>query len=121
DWVNGGGAGNPATALEWADIAALAARTGATPSFHPTAREVTFSYTDESGAPHQVWALDSAAVLERLRMYKANGYGIGVWRHGREDHALWNDPQLAGRAHPATDAEPARQEPGTTRAPGRSP
>ncbi|MEA2316432.1 MAG: hypothetical protein QOD44_621 [Solirubrobacteraceae bacterium] len=96
DWVNGGGTGNPATALEWADIAALAARTGATPSFHPSAREVTFSYTDVSGAPHQVWALDSAAVLERLRMYKANGYGIGVWRLGREDQALWNDPLLAG-------------------------
>jgi spore germination protein YaaH len=57
---------------------------------------VTFSYTDANGAPHQVWALDSAAVLERLRVYRANGYGIGVWRLGREDQALWNDPLLAG-------------------------
>ncbi|MEA2248469.1 MAG: hypothetical protein QOH46_2998, partial [Solirubrobacteraceae bacterium] len=96
DWANGGGAANPAKALEWADVAALAASLGVAPSFHPTAREVTFSYTDPAGTPHEVWALDSAAILERMRLYRANGYGLGVWRLGREDQALWNDPLLAG-------------------------
>jgi spore germination protein YaaH len=96
DWANGGGAANPANALEWADVAALAASVGATPRFDQNAREVTFSYTDATGAPHEVWALDSTAILERFRLYRANGYGIGAWRLGREDQALWNDPLLAG-------------------------
>jgi spore germination protein YaaH len=96
DWANGGGAANPATALEWADITGLAAGVGATPRFDPAAREVTFDYTAADGTPHTVWGLDSAAVLERLRLYAANGYGIGVWRLGREDQALWNDPVLGG-------------------------
>jgi spore germination protein YaaH len=26
---------------------------------------------------------------------RAHGYGIGVWRLGREDQALWSDPLLA--------------------------
>jgi spore germination protein YaaH len=96
DWPNGGGTANPAKALEWSDVAALAASVGAPLELHPTAREVTFSYTDPAGVKHDVWAMSSAAVLERMRLYKANGYGLGVWRLGKEDQALWNDPLLAG-------------------------
>jgi spore germination protein YaaH len=96
DWANGGGPANPAKALEWADVAALSASVGAPMTFDPSAREMTFRYTDASGAPHEVWALNSTAVVERMRLFRANGYGIGVWRLGKEDQALWSDPVLAG-------------------------
>jgi spore germination protein len=96
DWANGGATANPAKALEWSDVAALAASVGAAPSVHPTAREVTFSYTDAAGAKHEVWAASAATALERMRMFKANGYGIGVWRLGQEDQSLWNDPLITG-------------------------
>jgi spore germination protein YaaH len=95
DWVNGGGAANPATALEWAGVAALSARVGVAPTYDATAHETHFSYSDASGA-HEVWASNAAAVLERMRMYRANGYGLGVWRLGYEDQAIWADPLLAG-------------------------
>jgi spore germination protein YaaH len=96
DWPNGGGTANPAKALEWSDVAALAASVGAPLDVHGTAREVSFSYTDPAGVKHDVWAMNSVAALERMRLYKANGYGLGVWRLGKEDQALWNDPLLAG-------------------------
>jgi spore germination protein YaaH len=95
DWVNGGGAANPATALEWAAVAALSARVGVAPAYDATAHETHFSYSDARGA-HEVWASNAAAVLERMRMYRANGYGLGVWRLGYEDQAIWADPLLAG-------------------------
>jgi hypothetical protein len=41
-----------------------------------------------------MWASNAAAVLERMRLFRAHGYGIGVWRLGREDQALWSDPLL---------------------------
>jgi spore germination protein YaaH len=95
DWANGGGAGNPAAALEWAGVAALSAGVGVAPTYDTTAHEVHFSYSDAGGA-HEVWASNAAAVLERMRMYQANGYGLGVWRLGNEDQAMWGDPLLAG-------------------------
>ena len=95
DWVNGGGAANPGTALEWSGVAALSAQVGVAPAYDATAHETHFSYSDAAGA-HEVWASDAAAVLERMRMYQANGYGLGVWRLGYEDQAMWADPLLAG-------------------------
>jgi spore germination protein YaaH len=95
DWANGGGTASPATALEWAGVAALSARVGVAPTYDATAHETHFSYSDASGS-HEVWASNAAAVLERLRMYQANGYGLGVWRLGNEDQAMWGDPLLAG-------------------------
>ncbi len=48
------------------------------------------------GVRHEVWASSAAAVLERMRLFRANEYGVGVWRLGREDQALWADPVVAG-------------------------
>jgi hypothetical protein len=31
-----------------------------------------------------------------MRLYRANGYQIGVWRLGEEDQALWSDPIVSG-------------------------
>jgi spore germination protein YaaH len=96
DWPREAGPGAPARALEWSDVLALSARVGAPPVYDATARETRFAYTDASGVRHQVWATNAAAVLERMRLFRAHGYGVGVWRLGREDQALWADPLLAG-------------------------
>jgi spore germination protein len=95
DWVNGGGTGNPATALEWSDMTALSALVGVATAYDTTAHEMHFSYTDARGA-HEVWASNAGTVLERLQLFRANGYAIGVWRLGHEDQAMWGDPLLAG-------------------------
>jgi spore germination protein len=95
DWPRASGIGAPATALEWSDVALLAARAGVAPGYDPTAHETHFAYTDAAGTAHQVWASNAGAVLERMRLFRANGYGIGVWRPGREDQAMWADPLLA--------------------------
>jgi spore germination protein YaaH len=96
DWVGNGGAANPATALEWSKVTALAASVGAALSFDPIARETHFSYTDAQGRAHEVWALGAAAVTERVALFRANGYHVGFWRLGEEDQALWSHPLLAG-------------------------
>jgi spore germination protein len=95
DWPRTSGAGAPATALEWSDVAALSARVGVPAAYDATAHETRFEYTDAAGVRHQVWASNAGAVLERMRLFRANGYGIGVWRLGREDQAMWTDPLLA--------------------------
>ena len=96
DWPRPAGAGPPATALEWSDVAALSARVGVPPAYDATAHETHFAYTDAAGVRHQVWATNAGAVLERMRLFRSNGYGVGVWRLGREDQALWDSPLLAG-------------------------
>jgi spore germination protein len=95
DWANGGGTASPATALEWSGVAALSARVGVAPAYDATAHETHFAHSDATGS-HEVWASNAAAVIERLRMYQANGYGLGVWRLGNEDQTMWADPLLAG-------------------------
>jgi spore germination protein YaaH len=95
DWADGGGAANPATALEWSKVTALARSVGAGLSFDPVARETHFAYRDAQGRAHEVWALSAAAVTERLALFRANGYHVGFWRLGEEDQALWAHPLLA--------------------------
>ena len=94
DWPRLSGAGAPARALEWSEVAALAARVGIAPGYDVTAHEARFAYIDQAGVRHQVWASNAPAVLERMRLFRTNGYGVGVWRLGREDQAMWSDPLL---------------------------
>src|ERR687886_368530 len=62
DWPSGGGPAHPATALQYADVQALAARVGATPVRDPASGELSFSYTDAGGRPHDVWYRDAQTV-----------------------------------------------------------
>jgi spore germination protein YaaH len=94
DWPRASGAGAPAHALEWADVAALSARVGVPGTYDAVAHETTFAYTDGQGSRHEVWAASAAAVLERMRLFRSNEYEVGVWRLGREDQAIWSDPLL---------------------------
>lgn len=94
DWPAGGGPSNPATPLEYADVMDLAARTGSTPTVDPTARSPHFSYTDAAGVAHEVWYQDATSAALRIRVARERGLGVGFWRLGREDQAIWSNPLL---------------------------
>jgi hypothetical protein len=94
DWENGGGTSHPGTALENADVMDLLARTGATPAFDADVFAPHFSYTDSQGDHHDVWYTDARSIAARLKLARDRGLGVGLWRLGREDQALWNDPAM---------------------------
>jgi spore germination protein YaaH len=86
DWP----AGRTGKANENADLVRRAARVGATPQFDPAARESQFSYTDPGGRPHEAWFMPAQGVADRVAHARGLGFGVGVWRLGREDQAVWS-------------------------------
>ncbi len=94
DWSEGAPA-SQATAYEYSGITALARSVGATPSRDGASQEMTFAYT-AAGVTHRVWYLDARAVLDLLRIGRAHGLAVGVWRLGGEDQRLWSSPTLSG-------------------------
>jgi spore germination protein YaaH len=100
DWADGGGPTNPATPLEWADVQNLIAATGATPVVDPVSGAPHFSYTDAAGVGHDVWYTDATSLAASIRLASTPGLGFGVWRLGREDPQLWQDPLLVPGAVP---------------------
>jgi spore germination protein len=94
DWSEGAPA-TQATAYEYSGIAALARSVGATPSRDSASQEMTFTYTVD-GVTHRVWYLDAHAVLALLKIGRAHGLAVGIWRLGGEDQRLWSSPLLAG-------------------------
>jgi spore germination protein YaaH len=97
DWANGGGSANPASTYEYANVQALAAQVGATPTLNPTSDALTFSYTDANGVHHEVWFTNAQTEGDRITLAHNSGLGgIGVWRLGEEDQNLWNNPLLNG-------------------------
>ncbi len=95
DWPNGGGPANRGTPLEHADVIGQISLLGATPAWDPVQGGYHFAYTDQGGAWHDVWYTNAATVGTRIRIARARGLGIGLWRLGREDPAIWADPLLA--------------------------
>jgi spore germination protein YaaH len=96
DWPNGGGAANAANSYEYQDAVDLAARLGVTPQYDAASAALTFSYADSAGVHHDVWFTDSTTEATRIALAKASGLGgIGLWRLGREDQRLWQNPLLA--------------------------
>jgi spore germination protein YaaH len=95
DWPNGGGAANAANSYEYQDAIDLATRLGVTPHYDATSAALTFSYTDGAGAHHDVWFTDSTTEATRIALAKTSGLGgVGIWRLGREDQRLWQNPLL---------------------------
>jgi len=97
DWAGGGGAANPATAYQYADIVTLAHEVHANVRSDPASGELTFAYSDAEGIAHEVWSMNSQAVAALLRIARAHGLAAGVWRLGEEDQALWSSSQIASR------------------------
>jgi spore germination protein YaaH len=87
--VGRGGPGAHGTARQFSNIATLAHAVGAKPLRDSSADELTFAYTRE-GVPHRVWYLDARAILDRLKLGRAHGLAVGVWRLGTEDQSLWS-------------------------------
>ncbi len=96
DWPNGGGPANPATPLEFNNVAAEQSAFGALPEWESTAAEPHFSYTDPSGVHHDVWYVDQQALAVRAQLAESLGLGIGLWHLGSEDQSIWALPQLGG-------------------------
>jgi spore germination protein len=90
DWA----AGQRATALQFSGVATLIHAVGARPLRDRSADELTFAY-QRAGVTHRVWYLDTRSVLDRLKLARAAGLAIGVWRLGGEDQSLWSSPLLA--------------------------
>lgn len=88
DWAGRGGRADPAVALQYSQVAALAAAVGATPARDPRSGEVTFAYTRD-GVLHHVWYMDATAVAQRIAIARRYGLGAGVWRLGEEDPGVW--------------------------------
>ncbi len=87
--VGQGGPGTRGTARQFSNIATLAHAVGAKPLRDSSADEVTFAYQRE-GVTHRVWYLDARAILDRLKLARAHGLAVGVWRLGTEDQSLWS-------------------------------
>jgi spore germination protein YaaH len=96
DWANGGGAANPGTPLEYANIVALESELGVTPEWDATALSPHFSYTDGVGAHHEVWYTNQRSIGARSELARSLGLGVGLWRLGEEDQSVWELESLGG-------------------------
>jgi spore germination protein YaaH len=97
DWPGDGGTDEEATPLEHADVVALIARVGATPRFDNPSGEWTFTYQSAAdGKTHTVWYVDGTAIAQKFALARNRALGgVGVWRLGTEDPAIWNQPAVA--------------------------
>src|SRR5687767_13935358 len=89
DWKNSGGTANPAAVWEYDDVMRIAAQRGVTPAYDAATDSMRFSYTDEQGAPHEMWFSDAITRATRIQLARDNGLGVGFWRLGREDQRVW--------------------------------
>lgn len=96
DWPEQGGSTAPAKAYQYSDVLALQRSVGATPTRDHASGEMTFGYTTAVGVPHQVWYLDAHSVAQILRVGRADGLAVGLWRLGREDQRLWSSSTVVG-------------------------
>lgn len=83
-----------AHALEYSGVLALIHSVGAAPHRDGPSGEMTFGYTSAEGVAHSVWYLDAGAVAAVLRIAQAHGLGVGLWRLGAEDQALWRSSAI---------------------------
>ncbi|HUA75400.1 MAG TPA: glycosyl hydrolase family 18 protein [Solirubrobacteraceae bacterium] len=90
DWPEG----ERGAAYQYPEVVALAHAEHARVRSDPASHELTFAYTAE-GVPHRVWSMDGAAVAALLRIGRQHGLGVGLWRLGVEDQALWSSAQIA--------------------------
>jgi spore germination protein len=87
DWPETGGI--PRT-LSYNQAIALAQRTGATVRYHEQAQEATFEYW-QNGVRHIVWFENARSFAAKWNLARQLGLpGIGVWRLGLEDPAVWD-------------------------------
>jgi spore germination protein YaaH len=96
DWAGYGGAGNPGTPLEYANIIALVNEFPVTFAWDPVAESPHFSYVDGVGVRHEVWFTNQQSIGVRAELAESLGLGVGLWHLGSEDQGVWGLPQLGG-------------------------
>ncbi|HTY98064.1 MAG TPA: glycosyl hydrolase family 18 protein [Solirubrobacteraceae bacterium] len=103
DWAGSSGSGqplssqptHPAVAYQYNRVVSLAHSVGAHPVREPLSGELSFSYSGNGGVSHQVFYMDSTAILDVLRIARDAGFQVGLWRLGSEDQALWSSPLVS--------------------------
>jgi spore germination protein YaaH len=95
DWPNGGGSANPGTPLEHADVMGQLAQLRVAPTWDATQGAFHYSYRDARGVGHDVWYTNAQSLAVRMQIAKARGLGVGLWRLGREDPTIWDQPLIA--------------------------
>ena len=86
DWS--GGVGRP---MSWAEIYDLAREQHATVQWDQSSQSPWFTYTDASGAAHQVWFENAYSSDTKFQLARRHGIrGIFLWMFGREDALIWN-------------------------------
>jgi spore germination protein len=87
DWIaNGNG-----TAVQWADVQAIADSRGAPQQWDAGTSSPWLRYTDEQGREHTVWYEDARSLgvkLDLARSYRVSR--VVLWRLGGEDPAVWS-------------------------------
>ena len=85
DWTGNGKGDTTSVEEAW-----LAAHDGEAPVlFDKVSGNTSYTYT-EDGSAHTVWLLDAASAWNQLRAADMEGVaGIGLWRLGTEDPAVW--------------------------------
>jgi spore germination protein YaaH len=91
DWPARGGPRDPASALQYSGVLALARSVAATPARDPASGELTFTYS-RGGVAHHVWFMDARAIATALGIARRFGLAAGVWRLGEEDQEVWGLP-----------------------------
>jgi spore germination protein len=87
---------HPASAYQYSRVVELARSVGARAVRDPLSGELSFTYAAPGGVPHQVWYLDSRAILDVLGIARGAGFQVGLWRLGSEDQSLWSSPLVRG-------------------------
>jgi spore germination protein YaaH len=81
--------GPPARALRYDEVQALLEATGAAPQLDARTRSRTFSY-ESNGDLHEVWYEDAESLAAKLELVgRFRLAGVGAWRLGQEDPAIW--------------------------------
>ncbi len=80
-----------AAALRYPEVVNLWQHYGATIQQDATSHTPYFEYTDEQGDRHEVWFDDATSFRARLDLAEGAGVaGVGGWRLGHEDPAIWS-------------------------------
>ncbi len=92
DWAAGAGG----TALQWADVQAIADARSAPPQWDYDHSAPWVRYTDERGRDHIVWYENARSLATKLDI--ARRYGVDrvvLWRLGGEDPSIWSTLRAA--------------------------
>ncbi len=87
DWAGDG----PGSAVQWADVPAIAERYSAAPQWDTRTSSPWMRYADESGREHTIWYEDARSLGGKLDLARRHGVrSVVLWRLGGEDPAVWS-------------------------------